>query len=272
MYFLIIATIIVAIIIVLFYFYNLNIAKNNDLTLKNVSSNSLVNTNKTYFQEKNSKIPKIIIQTWKSNNVPQRYMSLINSVKDNNPDYEYLFFTDDSIEKFFKLHYPEYYNTYLTLPIKIQKIDFFRYVAVYHYGGFYLDLDMLVYKNFDPLLEYSCIFPVDEYIDVRHCKYDRYKLFCNRGQNFLLGQYAFAAEPKNPFIKKIIDTIHNNIHKYIKTVDFSSEDYIYKSTGPDFITEIFMDYPGKNDIVIIDNGIRQHFGDYAKHNYFGTWK
>ena len=199
-------------------------------------------------------------------------MSLIESVKLNNPDYEYLFFTDDTIEKFFKLNYPEYYNTYMSLPIKIQKIDFFRYVAVYHYGGFYLDLDMNVLRPFDELLNYSCVFPVDEYIHTVYCQHSRYKPFCSVGQNFLLGQYAFAASPKHPFIKELIDRIHGNINKYIKTVDFGSEDYIYKTTGPDFVTEVYTTYKDKNKITILDVGKRQFFGNYAQHNYFGTWK
>ena len=231
----------------------------------------LVNTNDdSIFTDDN--IPKIIIQTWKTNNVPQRYMPLIDSVKQHNPDYEYLFFTDESIEKFFKTHYPEYWNTYNNLPIKIQKIDFFRYVAVYHYGGFYLDLDISVLKPFDPLLRNSCVFPVDEYIDMRVCKHPRYKPYCDRGHNFLLGQYAFAASPKHPFIKSLIDHIHTNLNKYIRQVDFNSEDYIYKTTGPDFVTDIYINYKNKNGIKILDNGRRQYFGDYARHNYFGTWK
>ena len=114
------------------------------------------------------------------------------------------------------MHYPSYYSTYLNLPVKIQKIDFFRYVAIYHYGGFYLDLDMNILQCFDKLLKYSFVFPVDEYIDIRLCKHTRYRPYCDRGQTFLLGQYAFAAEPKHPFIKELIDRIHRNINKYIK--------------------------------------------------------
>ena len=265
-YFWVIASIVVIVLaIILLYFYGSTILNtiNAQMLANDTPSTSLVN---------GSTIPKIIIQTWKSNSVPQRYMPLIESVKANNPDYEYLFFTDRDIETFLQQHYPQYVSTYMNLPIKIQKIDFFRYIAVYHYGGFYLDLDMKVYKKFDPLLKYGCIFPVDEYIDVRHCANMRYKPFCDKGQNFLLGQYAFAASPKNPFIKKLIDQIANNTNKYIRNVNFNSEDYVYKTTGPDFVTEVYMNYANKKDITIIDNGVRQHFGDYAKHNYFGTWK
>ena len=262
-----IATVIVVIgLLITYNFYY----SNDDMTVKSKTViNNLVDSNTN---DTGHVIPKIIIQTWKTNDVPQRYMPLIDSVKQHNPDYEHLFFTDDSIEKFFKLHYPEYWNTYNRLPVKIQKIDFFRYVAVYHYGGFYLDLDISVMKPFDPLLKYNCVFPIDEYIDTRLCKHPRYKSYCNVGHNFLLGQYAFAASPKNPFIKALVDRIHNNLNKYIRQVDFNSEDYIYKTTGPDFVTDVYLDYKNKDSIKILDNGRRQYFGDYARHNYFGTWK
>ena len=51
---------------------------------------------------KNNKIPKIIIQTWKDENIPQKYLPLIESVKSLNNDYKYLFFSDEDIESFIK--------------------------------------------------------------------------------------------------------------------------------------------------------------------------
>jgi len=219
-----------------------------------------------------TKIPKIIIQTWKNDQIPPQYAMLIDSIRKSNPDYKYLFFTDETIIQFFQTNYPEYYQTYLNLPIKIQRIDFFRYIAVYHYGGFYMDLDMTGLKSFDDLLNHDCIFPIDEFIQQNMCKMRRYKPFCDKGYYYLLGQYAFAASPKHPFIKSLIDNIHNNINKHIKNVNFESEDYVYKTTGPDFVTEMYMNYANQKEVFVLNNGRRQYFGDYAKHNYFGTWK
>ena len=229
-------------------------------------------TDKQLCSNKKQLIPKIIIQTWKTNNVPTRYQPLVNSIKSNNSGYKYMFFTDADIETFLKTNYAEYYKTYLKLPIIIQRIDFFRYIAIYHYGGFYMDLDMECLKPFDNLLNHSCIFPIDEFISKEMGEYPRYKSYSDRGYNFLLGQYAFAAEPKHPFIKSLIDKIHENINNYIKNVDVGSHDYVYKTTGPDFCTDVYIDYPDKSNIAILNNNKRQYFGDYAKHNYFGTWK
>lgn len=219
-----------------------------------------------------NKIPKIIIQTWKDDTIPAHYLSLIDSLKENNPDYKYLFFTDQTIEKFLSENYPEYYETYLKLPVKIQKIDFFRYIAVYHYGGFYMDLDVNGLKSFDTLLNKKCIFPIDEIITKKRCENKRFKPFCDRNNYFLLGQYSFAAVPHHPFIKILIDTIHVKLNEYIKIVDLKSHNYVYQTTGPDFVTDLYIKYPNKDEITILDNDKYQHFGDYAKHNYFGTWK
>ena len=219
-----------------------------------------------------TKIPKIIIQTWKTKEIPIKYQGLVDSIKFNNRSYEYKFFTDSDIEEFLKNNYPEYYKTYQNLPILIQKIDFFRYIAVYHYGGFYFDLDMTGLYPLDELLNHDCIFPIDEIIQPNMCKAKRFKNFCDNNMFYLLGQYAFAASPKHPFIKLLIDTIHGNLHKYIRNYVPNSEDYVYLTTGPDFVTNLYMNYANKNSIKILNYDKRQYFGKYAKHNYFGTWK
>ena len=219
-----------------------------------------------------NKIPKRIIQTWNTDNIPTKYNKLINKIKTQNPDYEYLFFTDTNIVEFLKTNYPDYLITYNKLPIKIQKIDFFRYIVIYHYGGIYMDLDMNGLKNMNSLLRYSAVFPIDEYITNEMKNIDRYNYFYNNNQKFLLGQYAFAANKKHPFIKQLIDNIHLNINKIIKLVDHNNDNYVYNTTGPDYISKQYMDYNDKSNITILDNGKRQYFGDYAQHLYFGSWK
>ena len=224
--------------------------------------------------EESELIPKIIIQTWKSNEIPEKYNKDIESIKKFNPDFEIKFFSDQDIEDFLKNNYLEYYDVYVKLPIKIQKIDYFRYVAIYHYGGFYFDLDILGLKPISELCNKSCIFPVDTHITKYMYSKNRFKFYKNK-INVLLGQYAFAAKPKHPFIKEIIERINKNLEKYIiesKTPYGKTNEYIYKSTGPDFVTNMYLYYKDKNDITILHHSRGQYFGNYAKHNGYGTWK
>lgn len=223
-------------------------------------------------KESVKEIPKIIIQTGPAKISP-KIKTYMAGLKKHNPDFKYMFFSDEDIELFLKTNYPEYYNTYNRLPRLIQRLDFFRYIAVYHYGGFYFDIDMESFKPIDAsLLAHDAIFPVDEYItpELVEINPKRYKEFYEGQFPLLLGQYAFAAYPKHPFIKMIIDTINTNVREYVKLQN-TDELYVYRTTGPDFITSLFMNYD-KGDVFILDNGERQVFGNYAKHRYAGTWK
>ena len=226
-----------------------------------------------YATSTESKIPKIIIQTWKTKEIPHKYLAHVESIKTKNPDFQYMFFSDKDIETFFHDKYPEYYSTFQKLPTIIQKIDFFRYVAIYHYGGIYLDLDMMAIEPIDNvLLQHSCVFPIDEFITSAMCNNERYRDFCDENILFLLGQYAFAAEPKNEFIKALVDSIDTNIQTTIKKYKRNSHNYIYQTTGPDFVTKTYMSYFDKSNITILNVGKRQYFGKYARHDFFGSWK
>jgi len=218
-------------------------------------------------------IPRIIIQTWKDDNPPEKYYKDIDSFRVKNPDFYFLHFDDKKIEQFLKKNYRDYYETYKKLPIKIQKIDFFRYIAIYHFGGFYFDLDMFCLNSLDPLLKYEAVFPVDLILTDDHCKikYRNYDEYCKKGIRKFIGQYAFAAIQYHPFIKTLIDGIHNNIDKIVRD---KSDDivYVYKTTGPDYVTDKYYAFKNKKSIHILNYKVEQYFGKYAVHNMYGTWK
>jgi len=227
-------------------------------------------------------IPKRIIQLWvdktpvkrlpNAPKYPDKFLPYTQSIREMNPDYEYMFFDGPGVESFLKTEYPDYYDTYKRLPAFIQKLDFFRYVALYHYGGFYMDLDVHAFKPLDDSVRnHKSVFPVDEYIvsETQHLR--RYRRFHANGIDFLFGQYAFGCVPKNGFVKKLVDTIHTNISHYERLLQ-PGEQYVYSTTGPDFVTDEYAEYAEKEDIFVLDNGKRQFFGNYAQHDYAGTWK
>ena len=157
----------------------------------------------------------------------------------------------------------------------IQKVDFFRYLAIYHYGGFYMDIDIEMQKPLDDAIRnHSAVFPIDEYIEDLRCSQSRFEPICEKQLQFLLGQYMFAASPRHPFIKHLVDNIHENIDLYIQLhkEDPTSDIYVYRTTGPDFVSYLYSDYTAKNQMYILSNGKRQMFGDYAEHQYYGSWK
>lgn len=250
-------------------------------TITNTSNTITTIKNPDVYSKNPMHIPKIIIQTWKTNSIPPKYKTLVDSLKTMNPDYEYKFFTDEDIDIFLQTEYPDYFKTYKALPYAIQRFDFFRYIAVYHFGGFYFDLDMLSLEPLDTsVLEKGCVFPIDYYLEPSLCVNRRFTYFCGR-TDYLLGQYAFGAYKKHPFIKELIDGIHNALPQIVKNAPIQNvynkqyyHLYIYQTTGPDYVTKTYLEneWDTKTDIYILPYPKQQFFGKYAEHKYYGTWK
>jgi mannosyltransferase OCH1-like enzyme len=236
-------------------------------------------TSSDIVQEENQTIPKKIIQTWKTHHLNKNMLTLQKGLTTKNPGYEYLFFTDEDIEAFLKNEYPEYYITYQRLPIIIQKIDFFRYIAVYHFGGFYFDLDMECLEPLDDsLLQYKNVIPMDDSFEQSKKDLNRQWLDY-RSKKILLGQYAFGAVKSSEFMKHLVDNIHYNIDLIVQEYETkvknnvsNFEYFVYSTTGPDYVTYIYKNYQHKAEVFVLDYKLRQHFGRYARHRYFGSWK
>ena len=91
-------------------------------------------------------------------------------------------------------------------------------------------------------------------------------------KNLERSNYCTPRRTRKDFLKQIIENIHSNINYYVKNVNANSDDYVYQTTGPDFVTQNYIDYKNKKSITILDNGKRQCFGDFATHKCMGSWK
>ena len=180
-----------------------------------------------------------------------------------------MFFDDNDILKFITNKFPWYLSTFNNFKYKIQKIDFFRYLAIYYYGGFYLDLDMSITKSLAPLTKHQCVFPIE-------FEKNSDKILQQQGLYFLIGQYAFGAVPKSPFILKIIKNIVNPRLATILDGIKSKLKYVFYSTGPVLVSQTFLDYNKDNkdnkDITLLRHKHNASFGKYGKHKSLGSWK
>lgn len=99
-----------------------------------------VNTNNS--NDNNTIIPKNIIQTYKTNEIHPFIYENIMKMLNMNSDFNYYFITDEIGESLIKENFNE--NTLIAfqqLNTGAAKGDFLRYIAMYIYGGIYLDLD-----------------------------------------------------------------------------------------------------------------------------------
>jgi len=226
------------------------------------------------------KIPRRIIQTDKS-----RHLSLLASaatvnLRLLNPDFEYLFFDDTPVEEFIDSVFPQYRPIIDSFPVRIQRYDLFRYLAVYRLGGFYFDIDVLLASPLNDLLEYGCVFPFE------HLGINRF-LSEEFGMNWEVGNYAFGAAAGHPFLKAIINNcVRAQQHPQwaatmLKSIPrmFRSEEFVLVTTGPGLVSRTLAEYPGASEEVkvlfpkdIFDPNSWHFFGNYGVHLKAGTWR
>ena len=97
------------------------------------------------------KIPKIIMQTWVDNDIPDKWKCSPESIKKMMPDWEYILMTDEDNRKFVKKHFPDFLKYYDNFPYNIQRVDSIRYMFLYIKGGLYMDLDYEILHPIDSL-------------------------------------------------------------------------------------------------------------------------
>lgn len=95
------------------------------------------------------KIPKRFIRIWLGEKpIPEKFEEWWQGFKDIHPDYEFITIRDELEFNMSK----ELEDIYWQLPSYSAQSDVIRLLALYKYGGVYLDTDMKPIKSFDPLL------------------------------------------------------------------------------------------------------------------------
>ncbi len=101
----------------------------------------------------NNSIPRIIHQTWKTEELPPDYLLYRESVRTHNPDWDHWLWTDTDNRRLIDQHYPWFLETYDGYKHSIERADAVRYFILLHYGGVYIDLDMECLQPIEPLFE-----------------------------------------------------------------------------------------------------------------------
>jgi hypothetical protein len=197
-----------------------------------------------------------------------------------NPDYEYLFFDDDQVEEFIEREFPHYRAVFDSFRFPIQRCDFFRYLAVYRYGGFYFDLDVLLASGLSSLLEHACVFPF-EALTLSHFMRN------DLGMDWQIGNYAFGAAPGHPFLEAVIKNCvrGQNDPNWVKPMMRGSppliedEYFIINSTGPGLVSRTLAENRelAKTVTVLFPEDVCDvcnwnQFGDFGVHLSDSSWR
>lgn len=170
-------------------------------------------------------IPKIIHQTWKDDKIPKELEIYVNQVKNLNPDWEYILWTDKDMLEFVKKEFQDFLETYNGYPKNVMRADAFRYLLMYRIGGVYLDLDYEVLKPFD-FNDKKVVLP-----------FNRQK--ANGDYLDGIGNCFFASEPNHQFWLDVINSLkdgdNSNLNKEQPYSTLEEE-----TTGPAFLTRVLM--------------------------------
>jgi hypothetical protein len=225
-------------------------------------------------------IPKRIIQTGKSHDLSMREQAAVSTIRLHNPDFEYLFFDDAQVERFIERECPEYLMTYHSFPVRIQRYDFFRYLAVFKHGGFYFDLDVFLVRGLSDLLAFGCVFPFEGLTFSRFLRHHHH-------MDWQLGNYAFGAASGHPFLKAVIDNCvkaQENpswAQPMMKGMPFISrkEFLVMNTTGPGLLSRTFAEKPELAATVrvlfpedVCDVRTWNGIGKFGIHMMAGSWR
>jgi autotransporter strand-loop-strand O-heptosyltransferase len=170
-------------------------------------------------------IPRVIHQTYKTNDLPSEISEVVQRLKDMNPTFEYRFYNDKDCVDFITENYDkETLNLYLSINPNYgsAKSDLFRYLLMYKVGGVYLDI-----KSCTTIPLEETLLPTDEYL-LTHWE----GLDWADELNYHFGEFQnwhIICRPKHPFLHRIIEIVKENIKNYIGGSD---KETVLRVTGP----------------------------------------
>lgn len=205
---------------------------------------------------------------------------MVTSIRQLNPDFEYCFFDDADVERFISQEFPQYRNIFDKFRYRIQRFDFFRYLAVYRYGGFYFDLDILLGAPLSGLLNSGCVFPFE---GLSYCRLlrDSYNM------DWEIGNYAFGAAPAHPFLAAVIENCVRAqrdpdwVKPMMRNLPIMSGSafYVLYTTGPGLCSRTLAENPHLAESVqvlfpddVCDTVNWNCFGDIGVHMMDATWR
>lgn len=141
------------------------------------------------------KIPAIIWQTMKTNQVPVSMKNYVDTWITLNPEYEYRFYDDEDIIDFLKNDFPDFLESYKKIKYGASKADLWRYLIIYKFGGVYADMDC------------RCINPLRQWIDLEAA------FVTQLGINKDICQWLIVSVPDNPIFLRAAQMTLRNIEQ-----------------------------------------------------------
>ncbi len=222
-------------------------------------------------------IPHIIHQTWKTKEIPQRFLYFRDSWLKHHPDWEYRLWSDADNRAFLAANYPDFLPVYDGYESPICRADAIRYFLLKHFGGLYVDLDFECLQPLDDVLNSPRVIlgfePVAHVLDHAKTRPGLTRIVCNA---------LMASPPAHPFWDHVIQQMEaargepdplDATGPFLLTRAVDS----YKEADAVQVTPASVFYPvdvrdgSEGRLFDLENWQRVTAGAYAAHHWAGSW-
>jgi mannosyltransferase OCH1-like enzyme len=180
------------------------------------STDKKINYLKTDVKFMNCGIPKILHQTWKDENIPDKWKYTQGEWMNYHKDWKYVLWTDENIREYISKYHPSFLDLHDSYEYNIQRADMIRYFVLYDFGGVYCDMDMYPLKNIESYLTANMNY------------------FVYSPNRDIFTNCIMISPIKSPIMKIIQDHLKDEIPSYIMGKYLT----VLYSTGPSFVDRI----------------------------------
>lgn len=183
--------------------------------------------------------------------LPQKYKPMNDSKKrfmKPEDGWQYILWNEEMIMELLQIHYSWFVPYYITYKNRICQADAVRYFILHKYGGIYMDQDLTIYKNIEPLLENHDAVFVHECTKCSKGLLDVHKLngkpYYDNGIT-MSNNYFMASIPGH----SVFETLQNKLIETHKSRHHVKNSYnsVLRTTGPTFLM----------------NGLKCHFNEHG---------
>jgi hypothetical protein len=178
-----------------------------------------------------------------------------------NQGYEYVLMDDEGAQKFLLEHFPIYISLYTSLTRVQYKSDLLRYLYLYTFGGYYVDIDTLPVLSLDAMYDKTmlakCFFFQGAHTDPVKGVYEMHNGFigCVKGVSLFLELVEeMVAEPNPADYGKNVKNLYRGVHRrmggQVKLYENCAGFYIFNEVGVK--GKYYMVY--KDEVLALGNG------------------
>jgi len=181
-------------------------------------------------------IPRVIHQTWKTLDVPARFLGWQRTWWDRNPGYAYRLWTDDAIAAFVEREFPDLMPLFRGYRDQIARVDLGRYLILARLGGVYADLDCECLRPIESLMHGQQFV-----IGVEPAEHEQLEKAIHRGLRNILCPSFIGSVPGHPFWTHVIAHV----------AAARAEPDVLDATGPFLLTRAHQTYTAAAPVSVV---------------------